>query len=146
LKSFRKNYKIKHPDKYRKKMDNFNKKRRDIVRKTRGLPLDTPSLTPHNGRGWKMKDGYKQLLLKDHPNAAKNGYVMEHVVVMAKHLGRPLVKGETVHHLNGIRDDNRIENLELWVNSIRFGQRLEDKISWAKQFLKEYGYDVMQRK
>ena len=109
----------------------------------RSLPLDHPSLlSPNHGKGWKMKDGYKQLLLKNHPNAAKSGYIMEHVVIMSQFLGRPLLKGETVHHKNGIRDDNRLENLELWVNTIRFGQRVEDKIKWAIEFLSVYGYTV----
>jgi HNH endonuclease len=130
--------KHKDPQKYRNYLDRQNKKRQNNVRVRRGLPLETSSLTPNNGRGWKMKDGYKQLLLKDHPNCAKTGYVMEHIVVMTRHLGRPLIKGETIHHKNGIRDDNRLENLELWSNSHPYGQRIEDKLRWCKEFLELY--------
>lgn len=53
-------------------------------------------------------------------------YVAEHRLVMEKKLGRKLEKQESVHHINGIRNDNRPENLELWVGPIRYGQRATD--------------------
>lgn len=59
--------------------------------------------------------GYIELRLPTHPMADPKGYVLEHHLVMSKHLGRSLTREESVHHRNGKRDDNRPENLELWV-------------------------------
>ncbi|MGW3298500.1 HNH endonuclease [Streptomyces rubiginosohelvolus] len=58
---------------------------------------------------------------------------------MEQKLGRRLVAGENVHHINGVRDDNRAENLELWVTAQPAGQRPADLVAWAHEILRRYG-------
>jgi hypothetical protein len=57
---------------------------------------------------------------------------------MEECLGRELRGEENVHHINGVRDDNRLENLELWSSSQPPGQRVADKVAWAKEILALY--------
>lgn len=82
----------------------------------------------HNFKGgrWTINSGYVKVLRKEHPRADTAGYVLEHVLVMEESLGRHLEPHERVHHRNGRRDDNRVENLELWKHKDPPGVRASD--------------------
>jgi hypothetical protein len=91
-----------------------------------------------------MDRGYILLFEPSHPNARKDGYVAEHTKVMAAMLGRPLHRFEEVHHKNGIRHDNRPENLELWARGMQPpGSRVSDLVDAAVRVLKQYRPDLL---
>lgn len=97
-----------------------------------------------NSPNWKgglvssRPDGYIMELAKNHPKANQAGYVLQHRLVMENHLGRILFDNENVHHKNGNRSDNCIENLELWCTHQPSGQRVVDLIQYAKEILEQY--------
>ncbi len=62
----------------------------------------------------------------------------EHRLVFEQHLGREIKEGESVHHINGIKNDNRIENLELFLVKQPYGQRPEDLLKWAYEIIERY--------
>lgn len=68
-----------------------------------------------NGRR-KSSKGYVMILKKDHPRADKCGYVFEHILVAEQKIGRLISREESVHHINGIKNDNRPENLMIMKN------------------------------
>lgn len=101
-------------------------------------PSGTGAANWKGGRAINRLTGYVKIRVPvDHPRGP--GYVSEHVWVMEQHLGRFLVPGESVHHKNGQRDDNRLSNLELWAGSQPSGQRAADLLAWAREIIDRYG-------
>ena len=94
------------------------------------------------GMGTVSHKGYIIVYRPDHPNANKHGRMPEHRSVMSDVLGRPLLEEETVHHKNGVRTDNRPENLEVWTGNHSNGARLQDVYAWALEFVKTHERDI----
>ena len=92
----------------------------------------------HHDAQWINDDGYIVCHKPRHSMSSKVGNVFEHRLIMAKSLGRDLTSDENIHHRNGDRADNRIENLELWSRRQPSGQRVEEKVSWAIEILRLY--------
>lgn len=79
----------------------------------------------------KTDKGYYKVFLPQHPLSNQSGHVLEHRLVVEKKIGRYLKPFETVHHKNGIRTDNRSENLEVWTTHQVRGQRVDDLIEFV---------------
>lgn len=94
--------------------------------------LELPQRPLQMTKGYLNKDGYRIVSF--------GGRVLQqHRLVMEQAIGRQLLPDETVHHKNGVRDDNRLDNLELWSRSQPPGQRVADKVAWARQIIDQYG-------
>lgn len=99
-----------------------------------GLPL-----RERNTSNWRKNP--KGYVMRSVPNEVGLGWhaELQHRVIMAEHLGRPLFRHEEPHHKNGVRDDNRLSNLELWSTKQPKGQRVIDKLEYAREIIALYG-------
>ena len=109
-----------------------------------GDPLAHVDVRVAAGEGWKSHGYWYVPVPRElrHLTGGETG-VGEHRLVMAQHLGRALYPDEVVHHRNGRRTDNRIENLELWSTAHPKGQHVDDKVAFALEMLRRYAPQML---
>ena len=108
-----------------------------------GLPMNHTALSKEAHPLWKggktiATKGYIMVKKYNHPRGGKQNYIAEHILVMEKDIGRYLTDEEVVHHINGVKNDNQIENLYLYNNSSEHNKG-ERSLSPLKKMLLEKG-------
>jgi hypothetical protein len=102
------------------------------------LRLKRPLDRLHNGRVAILdQSGYVMVWEPDHPSARNGGWVLEHRLVVEQALGRYLLREEQVDHINGVKDDNRLENLQV-LDGTTHAKKTQDDLRKGRQELAEY--------
>lgn len=105
-----------------------------------GDPLGLSVNAQKRGKGYLDSKGYIRVAVKR--DGRWQCAYMQHRLVMEQKIGRKLRTNESVHHINGVKSDNRPENLELWVKTQPSGQRPQDLVAWAREILALYEAEV----
>lgn len=111
-------------------------------RKAHGRAMDAPvRFKPGEWGKWRTNyAGYisRQRTIVAPGEKSRREHQLQHRLVMETYLGRRLLTHENVHHIDGNKTNNDLNNLELWSTSQPSGQRVSDKLNWARKFLAQY--------
>ena len=89
------------------------------------------------GSGYKGRDGYLRIYYPSHPDAHKSGTILVHRLVAEQKYGRRILPNEHIHHINGIKDDNRPENLEVVTANVHAGLTSKNGAAKRKEIREE---------